>query len=185
MNDLTSSTTCIETPLPPYLTKVDGAVLSEEPSKSTIVFEPLRQTVHKQCLRLQVFTRLHSIVCKVHSETAHAHDLCCHLLFGHHGFFSASKLNKTISLAETTLRAAHHQTPQNLAVQLKQLSQLLAVKGIREVSHKEKRVWVPVGGSKFVAVKLGRVQKSKTHPGSLCIWKQQPHCGKETYTVQW
>ena len=69
---------------------------------------------------MQVLTRLHSIVCKVHSQTALAHNLCSKLHLGLGRLLSACKLHKPIALAEASVHTAHYEAPQDMAMRLEQ-----------------------------------------------------------------
>ena len=69
---------------------------------------------------MQILTRLHSIVCKVNSQTTLAHNFRGKLHLGLGCLLSACKLHKPIALAEASVQTAHYEASQDLAMRLEQ-----------------------------------------------------------------
>ena len=128
-----------------YLTEIDSAIVSELCPQLLLILETFRQTIHKECLGLQILTFLHAIVSKIHTQATKTNNFIRHVLLGQKSRLPLDILYKPISFVQASLWTVHHEIAEKITMWGKEFSQSFSVVGERDVSCKEQGVWVAIG----------------------------------------
>ena len=95
---------------------------------------------------------MYSVVGKIHTEASLSHDLGGCLLLCSHGFVSGGKLDKPVSLTGFRLEATDDEAAEDFTKGDKEVREISAGVGGREVTDKEERIGMTKARGEFVRV---------------------------------
>lgn len=120
-----------------YLAEVYSAIFAEELPQSAVVSKPFGQSINKHSPGLEVWTRLHPVIGKVHPQVAWTDHLVGHFLLGQESALLSFKLDKPVSLAQPSQWTAHNKTPQDIAMGTKQLQEVVTGVRVGKIADKQ------------------------------------------------